>query len=101
MELRCRMDNKDDIEELSKLLSPYGIYIETDIFGKTYIMIDRNILNRCRPRNSSRNKAPDPATIEKIKSLRTNHVTIREIAKVTGYSTGMICKILNTQKTEK
>lgn len=100
MEAKYRLDSASDLEELSKVLNPYGIYLQRDLFGQLYICIDYTILNHCRPGSRKMNPAPDRETVEQVMALRSNGITIRKIAEVTGYSTGMICKILQSAKSE-
>lgn len=46
--IQYELDNPQEFEKICHLLSPYGIHLETDLFGKVYIILDRYLLGKIK-----------------------------------------------------
>ena len=44
-----RIDAETDTTRVSEALIPYGIYIEHDLLGNIYLMVDLNVFKHCEP----------------------------------------------------
>lgn len=51
--IQYELDNPQEFEKVCHIPSSYGIHLETDLFGKVYIILDRYLLGKIKEKENS------------------------------------------------
>ena len=97
---KYELDNRKDVVVLNKLLKPFGISIEKNLFGP-YVLIDMDRYQLAVKRKAGRRTVITQDLRYKVFTLKSERKSVREITKETGISRATVSLILKDWKEDE
>ena len=87
------LGDPEDVKKLNKLLNPVGISFQEGMLD-LYVLVETSRYERFTRRNAGRRSVQTQDIRQKVFTLRSENMSVREIAGTVGISIGTVMNIL-------